>query len=433
METEFWTKRFGTLFDSYELCFVRERLKKYEAAAGELLSVEFKEEEGIAMRCIKDNRMAFSYTFEKGDKAAAELIQNARVLSPLLEADRFRVFPARYGRYPKSDLYDGEGLASDPDGKVASLVAMESTIRKFDKRIAATRNCELHESELYVEIFNSNGLEAEGRKTLFSIGALAVAADGEEVSWYDWDWSSRYRDLDGQRLGREIAEKTISFLSGEVLKTGVYDGLLTPGAACQMLEILAPSFLSENLFKNKTRLKDKVGKKCLAGTLTITDSGRAGTGAFAFDGEGVPAKENTVVREGVFEAFLYDAYYGNRLKKASTGNGVRSSIKEPPRCAARGLFIAAGKDDVRHGLTDGVVIEELMGTHTANPVTGDFSLGAVGHLYSGGSAVPFKGVIFSGNLFELLGNVKAVGNDLKFYGTCGSPTLYIEGMKISGK
>ena len=38
----------------------------------------------------------------------------------------------------------------------------------------------------------------------------------------------------------------------------------------------------------------------------------------------------------------------------------------------------------------------------------------------GGAKTPFKGVILSGNLFDLLGRVQAVGKDLTFYGTYGS-------------
>ena len=45
---------------------------------------------------------------------------------------------------------------------------------------------------------------------------------------------------------------------------------------------------------------------------------------------------------------------------------------------------------------------------------------------------PFKGMIFSGNMFELLKNIKDVGNDLAFYGMFGLPTLLTEGLKISG-
>jgi predicted Zn-dependent protease len=46
---------------------------------------------------------------------------------------------------------------------------------------------------------------------------------------------------------------------------------------------------------------------------------------------------------------------------------------------------------------------------------------------------PFTGIIFSGNLFEILNSVKGVGTDLGFYGAHGSPSLYVEGLKISGK
>ena len=81
---------------------------------------------------------------------------------------------------------------------------------------------------------------------------------------------------------------------------------------------------------------------------------------------------------------------------------------------------------------DGIIIEELMGTHTANTVTGDFSVGALGHIWKNGEQKPFKGVILSGNAFELLKNVKGVGDDLTFYGGYGSPTLYISNLKISG-
>ena len=223
-------------------------------------------------------------------------------------------------------------------------------------------------------------------------------------------------------------------MGGEILDTGTYIGLLTPACACQILEILSPSFLSENLFKNKTHLKEKTGQMTFSEKITLLDSGTRGIGAFPFDGEGVPSRENVLVGQGVFESFLYDMYYGNLLKKASTGNGVRSGIKEPPRCATRGFYIdsGTGKAGIEE-LKEGIVIEELMGTHMANSVTGDFSLGAIGHYYSGGKKKPFKGVIFSGNLFDVLSAVQAVGDDLTFYGSYGSPSLLIEGLKISGK
>jgi PmbA protein len=435
MDTGFWEDRLKGSFDGYELCFTKERTTTYEVADGELLSKEVKEEEGISLRGIKGGRMVFSYTYEQGEKAAAALVENARMLLPFVDEDPFHAFSEGVSSYPSLDLFDEQGLREDGAGKVQALINMESVIRGVDPRIATTRNCELHESEMEIGMINSNGLDVRAAKTVYALSGMAVAAEkGEEVSWYDWIWSTRYGDLAPAALGRKIGEKAISFLSGQVLDTGTYTGLLTPACGCQILEILSPSFLSENLYKNKTRLKDKAGQKLFSDVLTVVDSGTRGIDAFAFDGEGVPSRENVLVRQGIFEGFLYNIYYGNRLEASSTGNGVRSGIKDPPRCATRGFYIDSGKEAVGVGdLGTGIVIEELMGTHMANPVTGDFSLGAIGHYYSGGTKTPFKGVIFSGNLFDVLSNVRAVGNDLTFYGSHGSPSLLIGGLKISGK
>jgi PmbA protein len=434
MDTQFWADRLKNVFDSYELCFIRDRLKKYEAANGALLSLELKEEEGISLRGIKDGKMTFSYTYEKGEKAASALIENARLIMPFLERDPNNSFPDSSSNYPDPVAYDEAGVKIDDESKVASLIEMESAVRRFDGRITTTRDCALHESEFQVGIINSCGLRISERKTIFTLGGMAVAGNkDEEVSWYEWAWNARYAGLDWTGLAMRIGERTVSFLGGAVLDTGTYTGLLTPQAACQLLEILAPSFLAENLRKNKTRLKDRQGQKCFSPLVSIIDSGLKGIDAASFDGEGVASQENVVVKDGVFEGFLYDTYNGNSFGRPSTGNSGRPGIKNPPRCEIRGFYIEKGPSGSLDHFSEGVIIHELMGTHTANEVTGDFSVGVVGHYRSGGSERPFNGVILSGNLFDVLSQIEVVGADLMFYGSFGSPSLVIGGLKISGK
>ena len=359
-------------------------------------------------------------------------MENSTALLPYMERDEMAGFPGHYKDYPALNIYDGESLKVTDEDKVAMLIGMEKTIIDYDKRIIATRNCELQETEVYVKIMNSSGLEAEGRKTLFTLFALAVAKEDDEVSWDDWLWAHRLGEIDAKALGVSVAQKTISFLSARQIDTGLYEGILTPQASCDMLGILSGSFLSENLFKDKTKLKNKIGTKCFSEKVNIKDSGATGMVSFPFDGEGVPSGELSVVADGYFKTFLYDSYYGRKHNVQSTGNSVRAGVKEPPRCGARSLFIEKGARDIAGELANGIIIEELMGTHMANEVTGDFSLGALGYLCRNGKKSPFQGVIFSGNIFELLNNVKEAGNDLRFYGACGSPSLYIEGLKISG-
>jgi PmbA protein len=432
IEREHLVNELKKSFDSYEVCFLKERTKRYESFERELYGLVLKEEEGIALRAIKDHRLVFSYTYETGEKAPAALVENAVALVPFMDADEHVTFPERYGAYPTIEAFDAAGLETQDSEKTSRVLTLERTILDHDKRIVQTRNCELQEVKIESTIFNANGLQAEAHKTIYTLGGFAVAANGEEVSWYDWSWSHVLDELEPASLGRRIAEKVISFLGGKVLQTGVYEGLLTPGAACDILSVLAPSFLGESLYKDKTWLKERVGQQCFSPLLNITDSGLVGMGSFPFDGEGVPSQENALVREGAFQGFLFDTYYGRKLGKPSTGNGVRGGIKEPPKCSPRGFYIEKGREDVAGAFQDGIVIEELMGTHTANTVTGDFSVGALGHICKNGERKPFKGVIFSGNLFELLKNVRAVGNDLTFYGGIGSPSLHVSNLKISG-
>jgi PmbA protein len=85
------------------------------------------------------------------------------------------------------------------------------------------------------------------------------------------------------------------------------------------------------------------------------------------------------------------------------------------------------------GLHQGLVVEEVMGLHTVDPISGDFSLGCSGDWVERGEKVhPVKSVALAGNLFELFRNVIVVGEDFRFLGAFGSPSLLVEGLKISG-
>jgi PmbA protein len=71
--------------------------------------------------------------------------------------------------------------------------------------------------------------------------------------------------------------------------------------------------------------------------------------------------------------------------------------------------------------------------HTINSVTGDYSLGAAGFRVEGGSlAYPVRGMAVSGNLLETLGRVEGCGVDLRFIGSIGAPSLFINEIEASG-
>jgi PmbA protein len=80
-----------------------------------------------------------------------------------------------------------------------------------------------------------------------------------------------------------------------------------------------------------------------------------------------------------------------------------------------------------------MVIKEVMGLHTVDPISGDFSLGCSGDWVERGEKVfPVKLIAVAGNIFQIFQKVIGLGEDLRFFGRVGSPSLLLEGLEISG-
>ena len=104
-------------------------------------------------------------------------------------------------------------------------------------------------------------------------------------------------------------------------------------------------------------------------------------GSSVFDGEGVPVQKKALVEKGVLKGYLHNAYTAKRMKEPLTGNGIRGGFKGTPNVGITNLFIEKGSkslDELISSIDEGMYITEAMGMHTANPISGDFSVGAVG-------------------------------------------------------
>ena len=80
----------------------------------------------------------------------------------------------------------------------------------------------------------------------------------------------------------------------------------------------------------------------------------------------------------------------------------------------------------------GLYITEAMGVHTANPITGEFSIGVSGLWIENGTIkFPVKEAVISGDMLGLFERIEAVGDDMRFYGNIGTPSLLIGPTDIS--
>ena len=81
----------------------------------------------------------------------------------------------------------------------------------------------------------------------------------------------------------------------------------------------------------------------------------------------------------------------------------------------------------------GIYVIETMGMHTANPISGEYSVGVSGLWIEGGSiSHPVKEAVISGSILDLFKNIVLIGDEPSFYGNIGTSHLLAGDIDISG-
>ena len=91
-------------------------------------------------------------------------------------------------------------------------------------------------------------------------------------------------------------------------------------------------------------------------------------------------------------------------------------------------------DEMIKDIKEGVFITDLMGTHAGvNPVSGAFNLQSSGFMIENGKITkPITLIIVSGNIIDVLNDVKCISNDFEVNGRVGTGSCYIGSMQVSG-
>ncbi|SNB46212.1 TldD/PmbA family protein [Geobacter sp. DSM 9736] len=414
------------------------------------LSVEVKEQKvdtfkcstpvGVSIRVLRNGGMGFSYSTSLEERALSRMIDNAVIGAASQTPDEFYGFPEPQTYREMPDIFDGEMAGVDEAEKVARAMELERLALAFDPRVKRVRKATYGESNYEVMIVNSRGVRGSYRGTSVSSSVSVVAEEGDDsqMGW-DFGFSPRFSGVDVAAVAASAASKAVGGLGARRISTMRCPVVLDNHVATEFLEVLAPSFLAEHVLKQKSLLAGRTGELLFAPCLSIRDDGTlsGGMATTPFDGEGVAHRNTTLVAEGVVQGFLYDTLYARKLGTDSTGNSTRGGVKGAPHMGVTNFFIENGRTppaDLCAGIERGMLITDVIGMHTANPISGDFSVGAAGFLIEGGTiTAPVRGVAIAGNVIELFRNVEQVGNDLRFYGSVGAPALRIAALDVSGE
>ncbi|MCL5673823.1 MAG: TldD/PmbA family protein [Deltaproteobacteria bacterium] len=429
----------------FEIYLFDAKILKMEAENSNISNYTDAISNGFSLRLKKGDKISFSYCSGLDEEKVVNSFNNGFNLIGLTESNGDISFSS--AKIDENNLYENNlGIYSDNffsvdiETKKNNLIEMENIAYSFDKKIYKVDKPSYSEVLIAKRLVNSNSIDLSSKKTHYEIFLSAASKNNDEnASGFDFDASFEFGSLKFKKVAMNGAKKAVDQLGARIIESGKYNVLFDNITSSELLSILKQSFYASSVYKKKSLLDGKIDSKVLSEKLTIIDDGTlfGGYGTDIFDGEGIAMQKKFLCLNGVIKTFLYDIEYANKFQVKSTGNSRRSSHKEPPELGTTNFFIETGKKpfiDVVSSIKNGLYITELMGLHMAKPYTGEFSLGASGFYVKNGQAdFPIKGIVISGNIINLFNNIVEIADDIRFFGTIGSPSILIDDVQISGK
>src|SRR5690606_9211956 len=117
----------------------------------------------------------------------------------------------------------------------------------------------------------------------------------------------------------------VELLDAAPVPSGAYPVVFSRRVSGQLFGMFGSPFFADAAQKGQSRLKDKIGDVIAAPTFTLLSEPLVPgwPGSHLFDGEGVPAQRLEVVKDGVFNTFLYNLESAKKAGVAPTGTGSR--------------------------------------------------------------------------------------------------------------
>lgn len=407
---------------------------------GRVETLKEAEEIGLGVRVFNQGRLGFAYSSDLSGRAVEELVQDAINISQYTPTDLYNQLPEPVPSYPILDTYDPCIAAIPLENKIELAQEAERAARAMDPRIKLVERAGYEEADFRTVVMNSKGLLASAQGNFCAVYISLVAQDEEDSqTGFAVMGKKKIADLDPVMIGQEAANRALRSLHAQTIPSAHMPCIMEPYVVTRFMSLLAASLQGDAVLKGKSRLEGRIGEQVAAAAVNLVDDASlpGGIATFPFDGEGVPGQRISLIRDGCLQAFLYDNYSALKAGKASTGNGQRASFRSLPSVGTTNLVLSPGFQapaDLRSDMTAGILITEVMGMHTANPISGDFSLGASGMMIRGGElAEPVRGITIAGNLFAWLQDIQTVGSDLRCYGAKAAPSIRLGSISVGGQ
>jgi len=410
---------------------------------GQTESIEREDAQGIGLRAFVQQKNGLAFA----SASSSDLSDQG------LEALAKQVVAMAQVSAPDTDAMPPSG-APHPSQQPQHPVAKEIWLR--EKALQAALNCEqaaLNEGET---IQNSEGASAayglthqcyasadgfvgSHRQSYASLSVAVIAQQGQDMQ-RDYEYSRAVTGSqldDPAHIGRMAAQRTNRRLGAKSAQSGNMTVIFEPRVAASLLGHLASAVNGQSIMQKRSFLQDAVGKTLFPEWVHISDlpDHPLGWSFQPFDGEGCATQASELIEHGKLGFYPCNRYVAQRMNIPHTAHAKRG-LTGDIGMGTHNLLWHPGQQSQQDLIADikkGVLITELMGSGI-NGVTGDYSRGAAGFMIENGVIThPLHEMTIAGKLPQMFKNIRAVGNDLRWFGNRGVASVVIDGMTVAGQ
>lgn len=357
----------------------------------------------------------------------------------------------------------GQVAASvEVDPREVALGDKEAMCRGYNQRILAhaavqTSSVRYRDSWRRTTFVSTDGAAVQDESLFCGVGIVAIAKNGSNVQ----QAYHHVGDLRGFQicLGLDgtcdqVVERAVALLAAEPVKGGRYTVVVDPKLA-GVFAHEAFGHLSEAdfLYENpQLREMMQLGRRFGGDHLSIVDDPTLPNeaGHYVYDDEGTPARRTALVTDGVLTSRLHSRETAAKMGEEPTGNARAIDYAYQPIVRMSNTFIEPREwafEDLVADTGDGLYACGSLGGQTDCEMF-TFSAEEAFLIRGGKVAGRVREVVLTGNVFETLANIDAVGNDLTLFGglggcgkggqsplrvSTGAPHIRIRGCLVGGR
>lgn len=426
----------------YELYYEKSRSQTLSAFRGEIDGFNLGESVGVCFRCIVDGRAGYASTERMEEDEAETLVRSAMDSAKYVESNEPELL---YGE-PETLNSVQPAREADVNTQIQAVLALEKAALDADERIHTVATTRLMSGVSEKGILNSCGVDKVCSQQYYGWYTSPVAGSAEKpVNGFGVQITREFEQLDAEKVVAEATENTLSQLGAKRIPSGKYKIVLSNDVTGDFLSTFDSIFSSEAVQKGMSLLGGREGEQIAADCVTLVDDPMCPDAVFQlpFDDEGVAAQRTVLIENGRLNTLLYNLKTAAKAGCKTTGNAYKPGLSARVTVAPTNLCLQPGQRaqaELFEMAGEGLYVTEISGMHAgANETSGDFSLVAKGFLIRDGKrAEPVELITIAGNFYQMLKDVLAVGNDLRFgfpngAGQIGAPSVYIRELNVSGE